>query len=43
MLATVQGAADGTLWRIDPDRADDIPARGPALPDPSALRRADAA
>ena len=42
MLATVQGAADGTLWRIDPDRADDIPARGPALPDPSALR-ADAA
>jgi Zinc carboxypeptidase len=33
MLATVQGAADRTLWRIDPDRADDIPARGPALPD----------
>jgi len=32
MLATVQGAADGTLWRADPDRADDIPARGPSLP-----------
>lgn len=33
MIATVQGAADRTLWRIDPDRADAIPARGPSLPD----------
>ncbi|HET6531887.1 MAG TPA: M14 family zinc carboxypeptidase [Actinoplanes sp.] len=33
MLATVQGAADRTLWRVDPDRADEIPARGPSLPD----------
>ncbi|SNY61025.1 M14 family zinc carboxypeptidase [Paractinoplanes atraurantiacus] len=32
MLATVQGAADGSLWRADPARADAIPARGPALP-----------
>ncbi|GAA0464022.1 carboxypeptidase [Paractinoplanes deccanensis] len=32
MLATVQGAADGSLWRIDPARADTIPARGPSLP-----------
>jgi hypothetical protein len=32
MLATAQGAADGSLWSIDPDRADDIPARGPTLP-----------
>jgi hypothetical protein len=33
MIATAQGAADGSLWRIDPARADTIPARGPALPD----------
>ncbi len=32
MIATAQGAADRTLWRIDPDRADRIPARGPSLP-----------
>ncbi|MFC7529926.1 M14 family zinc carboxypeptidase [Actinoplanes sp. GCM10030250] len=32
MLATAVGAADGSLWRIDPARADEIPARGPALP-----------
>ncbi|MEV6595547.1 M14 family zinc carboxypeptidase [Actinoplanes sp. NPDC051346] len=41
MIATAQGAADGSLWRVDPDRADAIPARGPSLPD--AIRRADAA
>jgi hypothetical protein len=33
MLATVQGAADRSLWRVDPARADTIPARGPSLPD----------
>ncbi|MDI6102808.1 M14 family zinc carboxypeptidase [Actinoplanes sp. NEAU-A12] len=32
MIATAQGAADGSLWRTDPARADRIPARGPALP-----------
>jgi hypothetical protein len=32
MIATAQGAADRSLWRIDPARADTIPARGPALP-----------
>jgi hypothetical protein len=42
MIATVQGAADGSLWRIDPDRADDIPARGPSLPDASAVVEAAA-
>jgi hypothetical protein len=41
MLATVQGAADRSLWRVDPARADAIPVRGPALPDASA--HADAA
>jgi len=44
MLATAQGAADGSLWRIDPARADRIPERGPSLPDTAtALMRADAA
>lgn len=44
MLATVQGAADGTLWRADPARADTIPARGPAIPDDAiALAHAGAA
>jgi hypothetical protein len=44
MIATAQGAADGSLWRIDPARADAIPERGPALPDAaSTLLRADAA
>ncbi|WP_328469261.1 M14 family zinc carboxypeptidase [Actinoplanes sp. NBC_00393] len=44
MIATVQGAADGSLWRIDPARADQIPARGPALPGVlSTLSRDDAA
>jgi hypothetical protein len=33
MLATAQGAADGSLWRIDPAEADAVPARGPSLPD----------
>ncbi|MGK5683308.1 M14 family zinc carboxypeptidase [Actinoplanes sp. URMC 104] len=44
MVTTAQAAADGSLWRADPARADTIPARGPALPDaPSTLVRADAA
>ncbi len=44
MLATAQGAADGSLWRADPARADTIPARGTPLPDAaSTLVRADAA
>ena len=44
MLATAQGAADGSLWRIDPALADAIPARGPALPAAvTTLQRADAA
>ncbi|WP_249999387.1 M14 family zinc carboxypeptidase [Actinoplanes sp. M2I2] len=44
MLATAQGAADGSLWRVDPARADAIPARGPSLPSAvSPLSRADAA
>ncbi len=36
MLATAQGAADGTLWRVNPDRADAIPERGPSIPDADA-------
>ncbi|WP_203897352.1 M14 family zinc carboxypeptidase [Virgisporangium aliadipatigenens] len=32
MLATAQGAADGSLWRTDAARADSIPARGPFIP-----------
>ncbi|MCY1145496.1 M14 family zinc carboxypeptidase [Actinoplanes sp. Pm04-4] len=44
MLATAQGAADGSLWRANPDRADSIPERGPSLPGAvSSLFRADAA
>ncbi|GAA0814701.1 M14 family zinc carboxypeptidase [Spirilliplanes yamanashiensis] len=44
MLATAQGAADRSIWRIDPARADAIPERGPAIPDaPAELARADAA
>ena len=44
MIATAQGAADGSLWRADPARADAIPERGPALPGAaSTLLRADAA
>jgi hypothetical protein len=44
MVATAQGAADGTLRRIDPALADTIPVRGPALPGAmSTLARADAA
>ncbi|WP_203786279.1 M14 family zinc carboxypeptidase [Paractinoplanes rishiriensis] len=44
MLATAQGAADGSLWQADPARADDIPARGSPLPGAlSTLFRADAA
>lgn len=35
MLATAQGAADRTLWWVDPARADAIPARGTYLPDAS--------
>lgn len=44
MIATAQGAADRSIWRIDPARADAIPPRGTALPDAdTALARADAA
>jgi hypothetical protein len=44
MLATAQGAADRSLWRIDPARADEVPPRGELLPDAaSSLERADAA
>ena len=44
MITTAQGAADGSLRRADPARADAIPARGPALPGAlSALVREDAA
>ena len=44
MLATAQAAADGSLRRADPARADAIPARGPALPGVmSPLARVDAA
>jgi len=32
MIATAQGAADGSLGRVDPARADLIPPRGTALP-----------
>ena len=42
MLATAQGAADGSLWRIDPARAEAIPPRGPALEEPAALSAAAA-
>jgi hypothetical protein len=38
MIATAQGAADGSLWRVDPARADSIPPRGPALPAPPSSR-----
>ena len=44
MITTAQGAADGSLWRADPDRADTVPERGPALPGAaSTLLRAGAA
>jgi Zinc carboxypeptidase len=44
MLATAQGAADRSLWRIDPARADTVPPRGAPLPDAATtLSRADAA
>ncbi len=44
MIATAQGAADGSLRRVDPARADTIPVRGSALPGAtSTLARADAA
>ncbi|PRX96244.1 M14 family zinc carboxypeptidase [Allonocardiopsis opalescens] len=33
MLAVTQSAADGSLRRIDPDRAEQIPPRGEPLPD----------
>jgi hypothetical protein len=35
MLATLSAAADGSLSRIDPTRADLIPLRGPAVPGPA--------
>jgi murein tripeptide amidase MpaA len=34
MYATLVAAADGSLWTIDPARADAIPPRGPSLPNP---------
>jgi hypothetical protein len=40
MIATAQGAADRSLWRVDPGRADAIPPRGPALPATTARDRA---
>ncbi len=44
MIATAQGAADRSLWRVDPARADAIPPRGPALPGSATeSARADAA
>ena len=43
MLATVQSAADGSLWRQDPARADTIPARGPSIPDAADAAQAAAA
>ncbi|MBG0567262.1 peptidase M14 [Actinoplanes sp. NEAU-A11] len=43
MIATAQGAADRSLWRIDPARADRIPARGPALPGIQSTLELDAA
>ncbi|GAB2577158.1 carboxypeptidase [Paractinoplanes abujensis] len=44
MVSTVTAAADGSLWRVDPARADTVPARGPSLPGAiSTLSRADAA
>jgi hypothetical protein len=43
MISTAQGAADRSIWRADPVRADSIPERGPALPGMSTPRRADAA
>jgi hypothetical protein len=44
MIATAQGAADRSLWRIDPARADTIPPRGTALPDSAlAVENGDAA
>jgi hypothetical protein len=40
----VQSAADGSLWRQDPARADTIPARGPSIPGAAdATQAADAA
>ena len=44
MIATAQGVADGSLWRVDPARADTIPPRGAPLPDAATtLGRVDAA
>lgn len=36
MIATAQGAADRSLWRIDPQRAETIPERGTAWEQPAA-------
>ncbi|HEV2778758.1 MAG TPA: M14 family zinc carboxypeptidase, partial [Actinophytocola sp.] len=41
MLATLVAAADGSLWRVDPARADQIPPRGPAVPDPAEAEHAN--
>jgi hypothetical protein len=44
MIATAQGAADGSLWRADPARTDAIEEQGPPLPGAaSTLAGADAA
>ena len=46
MIATAQGAADRTLWLVNEARADAIPPRGRALPNPTTaveLESADAA
>ena len=40
MIATAQGAADRSLWRIDPARADAVPPRGPAIPSGAAVAEA---
>lgn len=43
MLAIASAAADGSLTRIDPTRADQIPPRGPAIPTTPAATSEDAA
>jgi hypothetical protein len=40
MIATAQGAADRSPWRIDPARADAVPPRGPSIPSGAAVAEA---
>ena len=40
MVATAQGAADRSLWRADPARADAVPPRGSPLPGAAAVQHA---